>query len=84
MNTERIVHAAILKDGVAYIGRRHHAIIAEHGVGGTLKNCPQGFVTDSGRFVDRQEACQIAIANGQIQAKDMIVKGTLFSEDLWK
>lgn len=83
MSMERIANAAILRDGVAYTGRRHHAIIAEHGVGGTLKNCPQGFVTDSGRFVDRKEACRIAIASGQVQEKDMTVHGTLFSEDLW-
>lgn len=43
----------------------------------------QGFVTDAGRYVDRYEAAQIAIAAGQIDERDLSPTGQLFSEDLW-
>ena len=39
----------------------------------------QGFLTSYGRFVDREEAAQIAFEAGQITKK----KWELFSEDVW-
>jgi hypothetical protein len=39
----------------------------------------QGFVTDSGRFVNRKEAAKIAFAAGQTPVKHDV----LFSEDVW-
>lgn len=42
----------------------------------------QGFITNKGRFVDRKEAFQIALAAGQID-ESAGVGGELFSEDLY-
>ena len=45
----------------------------------------QGFVTDTGRYVDRKEAWQIAEAAGQLNERAPTDGrgGTLYSEDLW-
>ena len=49
----------------------------------------QGFLTNTGRFVDRIEACRIAVAADQIikSSGGLIMKThpleMLFSEDLW-
>jgi hypothetical protein len=48
---------------------------AEDGVGEHI----QGFITNTNRFVDREEAAQIAFDSGQIQQH----KITLYSEDLY-
>lgn len=44
----------------------------------------QGFLTNTGRFVGREDAYDIAVASGQpmIDHPSRIV-GTLYSEDLW-
>lgn len=42
----------------------------------------QGFITNKGRFVNRKEAFQIALAAGQID-ESAGVGGELFSEDLY-
>lgn len=44
----------------------------------------QGFVTDTGRFVDRYEAFRIALASGQLEdtCADRPDR-KLYSEDLW-
>ncbi len=80
-----IKEAAILRKGKIWTGRRHSDIIhtmikcGETSVKGT-----QGFVTDDGKFVDRQEAFEIAFACNQI--KKGIIKfpnRELTSEDLY-
>ena len=43
----------------------------------------QGFLTSSGRFVDRKEGWMIAEAAKQITPHPSLKPGTLFSEDLW-
>lgn len=45
-------------------------------------NSFQGFVTNLGRFVDREEACVLAREAGQIKVKTGPAD-KLFSEDLW-
>ena len=40
----------------------------------------QGFLTDSGEFVDRKQAKQIAVTTGQVLPDG---RDELFSEDLW-
>ncbi len=42
----------------------------------------QGFLDDSGRFLTRDEACEVAHAAGQIK-NGRIIGGCLTSEDLW-
>lgn len=82
---EFIKHAAILYDGIPYVGRDHYRIINDvmtpMGLNnlltpGSVEN--QGFITNTGRFVGRREAAQIAFKAGQLHDPKRI----LFSEDL--
>lgn len=70
----RIVGAAILKDGVVHVAKRHDLIFRAvphlQGV--------QGFITDQDQFVLRTDAARIAREAGQV-SKYM---ATLISEDL--
>jgi hypothetical protein len=43
----------------------------------------QGFVTDTGRFVDRKEGARIALAAGQVTRETMHDPRCLYSEDLY-
>lgn len=80
----KIQAAAILRDGRIWTGRRHHLIIRqmviELGPGAKPINDPQGFTTEDGRFVDREEAARLAFESGQM---DRVV-ASLFSEDIFK
>lgn len=83
----KIKCAAILFEGKIYEGQAHCdiglAMIRER-----VCRCPypggkaQGFVTDDGRFVSREEALPIAIAAGQVKEGQTCHKDRLFSEDL--
>lgn len=64
---------------------RHHTILWELdrlGIDPFIAPDDQGFVTDLGRFVDREEACQIARDRGQIKHKTG-PEHILFSECMW-
>jgi hypothetical protein len=80
----KITAAAILERGRVWTGLRHHEIIrdivAELGLEAAPILGEQGFVTDDGRFVEREEAAKIAFAAGQIPGP----KKVLFSEDIFK
>lgn len=80
----RIKAAAIVHNGRVWTGRRHHLImrriVDELGPEVAPVNGEQGFVTDEGRFVGREEAARIAFESGQM---DRQVR-TLFSEDIFK
>lgn len=85
---EQIEAAAIRCTGarvgsqIIHTGLNHALIIAAMvRAGYAVKGCPQGFVTSSGRFVDRVEAAKIAIAAGQIKNLKYH-KTKLFSEEL--
>lgn len=75
------------RDGAIYTvlppGRHHDCLRAIHEDGNRPSSCvdAQGFMTSTGRFVDRVEAGQIAITAGQIEALKW--PPNLFSEDLW-
>jgi len=44
----------------------------------------QGFLLSDGRFVDRFEGLEIALANGQLEGRTKTApKDRLFSEDIW-
>lgn len=65
--------------------RHHHVIRVAADLG---EKTPiigeQGFVTSTGRFVDRKEAGRIADANGQAnRTVGSHEGGDLYSEDLW-
>lgn len=86
---ERIERAAIRHDGHVYsvaAPARHHHVIGQIITLTGAKRVPaestQGFMTNTGRFVDREEACVIAIRAGQIVTKTGPAN-ELYSEDLW-
>jgi hypothetical protein len=82
----KIAHAAIKKDGIVYVGKRHHNCIrtmADCGLSlPVTKGAIQGFVTDEGAFVDRKEAFVIASNANQIIEKHG-GKDELYSEDIY-
>lgn len=80
-----IAKAAILYEGKVYTGWRHFQIGQEMIRAGVCRapfpsGKAQGFVTNEGRFVSRQEARRIAkkAGHGNFMRPTM-----LFSEDLW-
>ena len=78
---ERIKAAAVQRsDGVVSIGKNHAEIIASCPYGTCKKGSVKGFITDTGRFVDRYEAQIIAFQSKQI---NKINKSGLFSEDIY-
>lgn len=93
--TEKIISAAIYHGGIISLPppARHHTIL--HSMDFVMRidviNVPpeaQGFLTDTGRFVNRVEAYYIAWKAGQIiEGRDRVTNGQneprLFSEDLW-
>ena len=81
-----IVGVAIKFKGKLYTlprPNRHHNVIkmiVEETHGPVHEN-EQGFVTDVGRFLTREEAVRYAIASGQLPT--IFRRERLFSEDLW-
>lgn len=68
---EVCVSAAVrLDNGTILQGRRHHECMAQANC--YVRQDQQGFVTSTGRFVDREEAARL---HSKI--------GKLYSEDLW-
>lgn len=62
-------------------GRHHHCIAYMFENGMNEESQRQGFLTNHYRFVGREEARAMAIANGQCPTPDHVRE--LFSEDLW-
>ena len=87
MEQELIATAAICHEDLIFSmprPYRHHHIAHKMFFSDLPKSWQryQGFVTTTGRFVDRKEAAQIALASGQI-TELKFVSDELFSEDLW-
>jgi len=85
MVKETIKHAAIIRsDGILEIAKGHPEIIKRCPYGTCKAGSKMGFVTSTGRYVDRLEALKIAIEAGQIN-KDMdtIRQSGLISENIW-
>jgi hypothetical protein len=78
---EKIDKAAILgSNNRIYTGYAHAHILTQEPKG-VLRCCPQGFITTTGRFVDRVEGLAIAEREGQIIHKHPPFD-ELLSEDL--
>jgi hypothetical protein len=82
----RIDCAAIKCGGLVWTGKRHGHCIAtvKQATGKRANEFPdevQGFVTMSGRFVDRKEAAELVKKTGQVQLKHSPTE--LYSEDLY-
>jgi len=80
---ETIKHAAVVSEsGWVFIGKchadcfhkMHHLTVKS-----SQKAANQGFVTSTGRYVDRHEGAKLAYAAGQVDK----LASHLFSEDLW-
>ncbi len=90
---EKIICAAVLlEDGRIFYGHRHtHCLEAlSSQLSWTLNRQQisalkkeQGFVTTHNRFVGREEALQIALAQNQIKDLSQIRGTDLYSEDLY-
>lgn len=90
-SAEMIAAAAIRVDGEVWTlprPARHHILAKawsdahfRDGKPAPLHEHDSGFVTSTGRFVDRAEAETIARASGQIEGP--LIGGVLTSEDLW-
>ncbi len=89
-----ITHVAIRFEGVVYslpAPNRHHdvirKIVEETGVKFVYKNPDtddaQGFLDDTGRFLNRKQALIHAIVNDQVKDLNKVRLDMLFSEDLW-
>ena len=83
---DNYVHQPLnIKTGYVVCGRRHHncfttvAMLQGIRKERNTKDEVQGFLTNKDRFVDREEAAQIALVSGQIKEP----KKRLFSEDVW-
>jgi hypothetical protein len=82
---EKVSHAAIVRnDGILEIGMGHADIIRRCPYGTCKAGSKMGFVTSTGRYVDRDEALKIALESGQVN-KDMktLRKSGLISENIW-
>lgn len=84
-----ITHVAIKREGIIYSlprPARHHDVIRhmvdEHGVPPPIGS-EQGFLDDSGTFLNRMQAGQHALMCGQIEKLKCLMKDELYSEDLW-
>lgn len=94
MTQERIV-AAALRNGLLVLSvpqpcRHHHVMHSAYAAGMEVARFDQGFITSTGRFVERVEAMKIArAANQLVPPRD--AQGIpysrkhreLFSEDVW-
>lgn len=89
-NGEKEVHGPKnIESGFVICGRRHHNCIGifakmvgfpydENGIT-LMRTERQGFITNTDRFVEREEAAQIAFEAGQIKQHKIV----LYSEDLY-
>lgn len=84
---EAIVAAAVMLDDEVWQlprpARHHHILWALDQVlpGRAIEAHVQGFMTNTGRFVEREEAARIASMAGQVGK--LSAPPHLFSEDLW-
>ena len=82
-----ITSAAILHDGLVWTGRRHgfiiHYICQITGCKCVPGSSTQGFVTNTGEFLNRGESLLHALGCGQIKSPKQLIGSELTSEDLW-
>lgn len=76
-----------LDDGTIICGARHwdkimRAVAIKIGWD-DCRLAEQGFIDQWQNFMTREEACYVAVTNGQIKKEDLLEEGTLYSEDLY-
>jgi hypothetical protein len=75
-----------IQKGYVVCGRRHHNCFITRAILQGFENHldnTQGFLTNTDRFVTREEAYVIAIKSNQFKKKKSAIGNMLFSEDLW-
>lgn len=87
-SSETILASAIFCNGVIHSipqPGRHHHIIDKMAVNGMRPDqmVTQGFLTSTGRYVDRFEGMKTAQKSGQLNGKSPTIHHELFSEDIW-
>lgn len=60
---------------------RHHHLMHLYPERRLVHAAAQGFITNTGRFVERDEALRLAVAAGQLVPQGR--RTLLYSEDLW-
>jgi hypothetical protein len=75
----KVLAAAIKRDNIIYIARRHHMILNNIIPRGLLKGYEQGFITTTGEYRDRTDASRRAYLSNQIETDTF----KLFSEQIW-
>jgi hypothetical protein len=86
INNAKIVAAAVQFNGVIFTipkPARHHNIVHAMFYMGLpkLAQQEQGFLLDSGQYINRKDAAILALANGQVA--ELEAPPYLYSEDLW-
>lgn len=81
---ERILHAAVLSEGGAltFFGKCHADCFYKGqamGIKMSGKSAHQGFLTNKGNYLSREDAAKLAFSQGQITKP----RSYLLSEDLW-
>jgi hypothetical protein len=80
---EIVIRAAVRYKDAVHTGSRHHPSIRfelRHSIAGySPAMCVDGFMTSTGRFVNRREAAQVAMKAGQTFGKHI---DFLYSEDI--
>jgi len=86
-----ITHVAIKFNGVIYSlpkPNRHHNVIIKiieltNAQTVDAHGDDQGFLDDTGKYLNRKEALEVARVNGQLRNDRPIWNNELFSENLW-
>lgn len=80
-----ITESAVWHRGTLYKGKRHHDCIRAAVEATNIRPVigDQGFVTDTGLYLNRAEALMHALECKQYKRNKLEGKFELFSEDLW-
>ena len=83
-----ITHVAIRYQGATYClpaPKRHYHVIwmIVEATGKPIRDNEQGFLDNTGTFLNREEALAHALAHNQVKDPNDIRAGQLFSEDVW-
>lgn len=80
-----VYHPKNIETGFVVCGRRHHNIIQTVALltGKPASGKIQGFLTNTDRFLDRNEALLVALEAGQVLNPEAVRGNQLYSEDLY-
>lgn len=87
MSSKLIVGVALLPENTMGFfslpkPHRHHELFTAYPNCCKVKHT-QGFILNTGEFIDRSNGYRLALQNGQYKFHTSNIEGQLFSEDLW-